>query len=127
MKKAKTIFWITTLILVLFEGIMPLFSFNSEVAKAGIAHLGYPEYFGVLLVAFKVLGAIGLILPSVKGNVKEWVYAGFGFDFTFAFLSYLVVDGLTFNLILPVICMIILALSYRAYHKIKHLSTAQQI
>ena len=127
MKKAKTIFWITTLIIVLFEGVMPLFTFNSELAKAGIAHLGYPTYFGLLLVIFKVLGAIGLILPSVKGNVKEWVYAGFGFDFIFAFLSYLMVDGVNGNLLLPIICMILLTLSYRSYHKIKTFSAANQM
>lgn len=119
MKKQKSIFWVTTLIIVLFEGVMPAFTFNTELAKAGIAHLGYPAYFGYLLTLFKVLGAIGLLLPQIKGRAKEWVYAGFTFDFAFAFLSYLIVDGFVAGLIMPVAFIIVLILSYRSYHRLQ--------
>lgn len=126
MKKYKTIFWITTTIIFLFEGVMPALTGNSEMAKEGIRHLGYPQYFGMLLVAFKVLGSLGLMLPAIKGRLKEWVYAGFAFDFTFAFLSLLIVDGVSVALVLPIVCMILLALSYRSYHKIQAFTGASQ-
>lgn len=50
MKLNKIIFWVTTVILFLFEGVMPALTFNSEMAKEGIRHLGYPEYFGTALI-----------------------------------------------------------------------------
>ncbi len=121
MKKQKIIFWVTTGILFIFEGLIPLFTAQSETAKAGIAHLGYPAYFGLLLAAFKVKGSFGLILPIVKGRLKEWIYAGFAFDFFFAFASLLIVDGFTPILIVPLICMVLLILSYRAYHRLQQM------
>ncbi len=119
MKNTKILYWTTTIIIFLFEGVMPALTGTSEVAKAGITGLGYPLYFVYLLVVFKVLGSLGLILPQVKGNVKEWVYAGFGFDFIFAFLSLLIVGGVSSTLIVPIITMILLVLSYRSYHKLQ--------
>jgi len=36
MKKAKIIFWITTTIIFLFEGVMPALTSQTELAKEGI-------------------------------------------------------------------------------------------
>ncbi|MEO8117460.1 MAG: DoxX family protein, partial [Bacteroidota bacterium] len=88
MKKVKIIYWTTTIIIFLMEGVLPAFTSQTEVAKEGIRHLGYPEYFGNALVVFKVLGAIILILPKIPKRLKEWAYAGFAFDFIFASISY---------------------------------------
>lgn len=118
MKKAKIIFWTTTILIFLFEGVMPALTSQSEMAKEGIRHLGYPEYFGNALVVFKILGVLALIIPQVPGNVKEWAYAGFGFDFIFASISHFAVDGVTFDGFFPLIVLVILAISYIYYHKI---------
>jgi DoxX-like family len=119
MKKAKIIFWITTIIIFLFEGVMPALTSQSEMAKEGIRHLGYPEYFGNALVVFKILGVLALVIPQVPKNVKEWAYAGFGFDFIFASISHLAVDGVNFQSFFPLIFLVILAISYTYYHKIE--------
>jgi len=119
MKKAKIIFWITTIIIFLFEGVMPALTSQSEMAKEGIRHLGYPEYFGVALVIFKILGVLALVIPQVPKNVKEWAYAGFGFDFIFASISHFAVDGVNFQSFFPLIFLVILAISYIYYHKIE--------
>ena len=58
MKKLKIIFWISTTIIFLLEGVMPALTSQTELAKEGISHLGYPAYFGVMLTVFKVLGSI---------------------------------------------------------------------
>ena len=79
MKKAKIIFWITTIIIFLFEGVMPALTSQTEMAKEGIRHLGYPEYFGNALVVFKILGVLILVIPQIPNRVKEWAYAGFFF------------------------------------------------
>ncbi|MBF4516665.1 DoxX family protein [Flavobacterium sp. ANB] len=119
MKKAKIIFWITTILIFLFEGVMPALTSQSELAKEGIKHLGYPEYFGNALVVFKILGVLVLVIPQVSNRVKEWAYAGFAFDFIFASISHFAVDGIGFEGFFPLIVLLILVISYVYHHKIE--------
>lgn len=118
MKKLKIIFWTTTVIIFLFEGVMPVFTFQSELAKEGISHLGYPGYFGNALVALKVLGVLALIIPKIPRRIKEWAYAGFAFDFIFATISHWVVDGFGGQTIFPLIFLVILVAAYVTDQKI---------
>ena len=118
MKTAKIIFWVTTSLIFLLEGVVPALTVNSEMAIQGFTHLGYPVYFVTLLTVFKVLGALALIIPQIPSRVKEWAYAGFTFDFVSAFISMYVVDGFGGTLLLPVVAIVLLALSYINYHKI---------
>ena len=120
MKKYKIIFWLTTGIIFLFEGVMVAFTSQTEMAIQGVTHLGYPVYFATILAVFKVLGSLALIIPSVPARIKEWAYAGFGIDFISALVSIWVVDGFGAMLILPAAFIIILKLSYDSYHKIHH-------
>ena len=119
MKKDKIIFWITTSIIFLFEGVMPALTGHTELAKEGIRHLGYPEYFGTMLTVFKVTGTLALIIPQVPARIKEWAYAGLGLEFIAAFISLWAVDGLTGITFFPLIVLGILSVSYIYYHKIK--------
>ena len=118
MKTTKILFWTTTNLIFLFGGVMPALTSQSELAKEGIRHLGYPEYFGNALVVFKILGVMALIIPQVPGRVKEWAYAGFAFDFIFASISHFAVDGMDFQGFFPLIVLAILMVSYVTYHKI---------
>ncbi len=124
MKKDKIIFWISTIIIFLFEGVMPALTSQTELAKEGIRHLGYPEYFGTALVVFKVLGSLALVIPQVRGRIKEWVYAGFAFDFVFAAISHIIVDGPDPQSFFPLFILAILAVSYHYYHKLNSTSIA---
>ena len=119
MKRDKIIFWVTTGIVFLFEGVMPAFTSQSEMAKEGIRHLGYPEYFGVMLMVFKVLGALALIIPQIPNRIKEWAYAGFAIDFISAFVSTWAVDGLKPLTFFPIVFIGILVLSYVYYHRLR--------
>ena len=119
MKKAKIIFWTTTILIFLFEGVMPALTSQSEMAKEGLRHLGYPQYFGNALVVFKVLGVLALVIPQVPNRVKEWAYAGFAFDFIFASISHFAVDGIDFQGFFPLIILAILMISYIYHHKIE--------
>ena len=123
MKNQKIIFWVTTIIIFLMEGVMPAFTSQTEMAKEGIKHLGYPEYFGNALVVFKVVGALLLIIPQVPKRIKEWAYAGFAFDFIFASISHFAVDGLNFQSFFPLIILVILLVSYYSYHQLNSAST----
>ncbi len=118
MKKNRIIFWTATTLIFLFEGILPALTSQTELAKEGIRHLGYPEYFGNALVVFKVLGTLALIIPQVPKRIKEWAYAGFAFDFIFASISHWAVDGLDFQTFFPWIVLGILMISYVYYHKL---------
>jgi len=97
---------------------MPILTFNTDMAKEGIRHLGYPDYFGTALMVFKVLGALALIIPMVPKRIKEWAYAGFAFDFIFAMISHGAVDGINGETFIPLIAVAILAVSYVYYHKL---------
>ncbi len=119
MKTTKIIFWTTTILIFLFEGVMPALTSQTELAKEGIKHLGYPEYFGNALVVFKILGVLALIIPQVPGRIKEWAYAGFAFDFIFASISHFAVDGINFQSFFPLIVLAVLVVSYVTYHKIQ--------
>ncbi|HNP19418.1 MAG TPA: DoxX family protein [Fulvivirga sp.] len=118
MKTTKIVFWVTTGFIFLFEGVMPALTGHTEMAMEGVRHLGYPEYFATAFIVFKVLGALALIIPKVSSRIKEWAYAGFAFDFIFAFISLWAVDGLSTMLILPLFVLGILVASYVSYHKL---------
>jgi len=118
MKRDRIIFWVSTGIIFLFDGVMPAFTSQSEMAKESLRHLGYPAYFGILLTVFKVLGAIALIFPQIPNRVKEWAYAGFTIDFISAFVSTWAVDGLKPLTFFPLVFIVILVVSYVYYHKI---------
>jgi len=117
MKKDKVIFWITTVVIFLLEGLMPALTSQSEMAKEGIRHLGYPDYFGMMLTVFKVSGALVLIIPVIPKRIKEWAYAGFAFDFISAFVSIWAVDGLHGMTFAPLVALGILVVSYVFYHR----------
>lgn len=118
MKKEKIIFWITTILIVLWEGVMPAVFGQTEMAKEGLRHLQYPEYFGFMLLGFKVLGAIALLIPSTHW-IKEWAYAGFAFDFVAASVSHGAIDGWgNGQTYMPYIFLAILLVSHYYYRRI---------
>jgi hypothetical protein len=125
-KSARIIFWITTSILFIWEGLLPAFTSNTEMAIQGIRHLGYPDYFRIMLSVFKVAGALVLILPFFPGKLKEWAYAGFGITMIAAFVSYCAVDGFSFVALFPLFFFGILALSYLSWQKIKEKTLASR-
>jgi hypothetical protein len=117
-KTNNIIFWISTTIIFLFEGVMPALTSHTQLAKDGIAHLGYPEYFLPMLTVFKVLGTLSLIIPKVPARIKEWAYACFAIDFIAASVSHWAVDGFGGEAIFPLVVLLILIASYVSYHKL---------
>ena len=128
MKKTKIIFWVSTVFIFLFEGIMPLSTllFAPQYTNAGTKPLGYPDYFAVMLVLFKFSGALVLLLPSIPNRLKEWAYAGLTFSLIFALISHAVVDGNIGFVLLPAGIMAILAMSYFTKDKIQNADDRQK-
>jgi hypothetical protein len=119
-KKHKIIFWITTIFLFLFEGLMPLSAllFAPHAATAGTVYLQYPGYFAYVIIAFKVTGSILLVIPALPRPLKEWAYAGFGFNFICASVSHFVIDGFAFVSFFPLIILGFTVVSYVNYFKV---------
>ena len=122
MKKHKIIFWIATIIIVLWEGVMPLGTllFSPQYATVGTQPLGYPDYFAYSIIICKVLGVIAIAVPTIPGKVREWAYAGLTFNLIFAVISHACVDQNILYMLLPVIVMGLLAVSYIYNNKIRN-------
>lgn len=119
MKKNKIIYWVATAIIVFWDAVIPAFTSHTPLAVEGVRHLGYPDYFRVMLTVFKVIGGILLIFPFVPSRYKEWAYTGFGISMICASVSYLVLDGFSFFAIFPLLVMCILIVSYVYFHKLQ--------
>jgi hypothetical protein len=124
MKKNKIIFWIATGIIFFWCGVMTVIFFGSEESKAGMAHYGYPEYFGPMVNIFSIIGAVALVLPIVPARLKEWAYAGFTFNFIGAAVSNWAVDGFGFQVVFPLLFFVPLGVSYSLFHKMEALKAA---
>ena len=114
MKKHKIIFWVATLLIVLWEGVMPLGTvlFSPENVNLGTKPLGYPDYFAYALIFAKVLGVLAISIPKLPPKLVEWAYAGLSFNLIFAFISHAVVDQNIGFMIMPLVVLGILAVSY---------------
>ena len=128
MKKNRIIFWAATIILILWEGLMPLGTllFAPEYANAGTKPLGYPDYFAYTLIICKVLGVTAISLPGIPARLKEWAYAGLTFNLVFAFISHAVVDKNLGFMLMPLVVLGILAVSYIYNPKIYPARTARR-
>jgi hypothetical protein len=117
-KAIKITYWISTSIFFLLDSVMPAFTFNTPLAKQGISHMGFPDYFRIELSVGKIIGGILLILPMIPARFKEWAYVGFGISLISAFVGLLVLNepgegGFA------IFGMAILLTSYFSYHKMK--------
>lgn len=117
MKVIKISYWVPTVIIALMM-VYSAYAYLSQPMMAdAFHHLGFPDYFRVELAIAKIAGAIILLAP-LSGVIKEWAYAGF----TFAFISALIAHSTSGDPIqarvMPVIFLLLLALSYVMYHKI---------
>jgi hypothetical protein len=121
MKKNKIIFWVATIIIVLWEGAMPLSTilFAPEYVTAGTKPLGYPDYFAYALIICKILGVIAISYPKAPAKLKEWACAGLTFNLIFAFISHACVDKNIGFMLMPLVVLAILAVSYVYNNKIQ--------
>ena len=122
MNKNKIIFWISTAIIFLWEGLMPLITLllAHQYFNAGTKPLGYPDYFAYTLIISKILGSAAIMLPKLPSKLREWAYAGLTFSLIFAVISHIVVDKNVSYILMPIVVVIILAVSYIYNQKIQN-------
>lgn len=112
MKPRPIIYWIATAIIafVFISGGAAGVARPPSVMQ-GMLHLGYPPYFMLILGTWKFLGGVIILLPGTK-LLKEWAYAGMLFDLTGASASHAAVGDPVVHIIVPLIILIILAISW---------------
>jgi uncharacterized membrane protein YphA (DoxX/SURF4 family) len=93
-KTCRIAYWLTTTLVaaeLALGGVWDLL--RTPYVRSVIEHLGYPSYFLVIIGAWKVPGALALVVPRFP-RLKEWAYAGAFFTYAGAIASHLVVgDG----------------------------------
>jgi len=121
-KSTKIVFWIST-VLVSLMTIPSIFVVDLPSSIEMFGHLGVgAKWFRWELEIAKTIAGIILILPFIKGRIKEWAYVGLGIDFISAFIAISAVDGLSKGA--PILIFVgILALSYLSYHRIQGTKT----
>ena len=115
-RKDAIVYWTLTGLLAAFMAFSGVLYLTAPAMEAAFRHLGFPDYFRVELAVAKLLGAAALLLP-VPPHIKEWVYAGFGISFISAVIAHLSSGDPAAVAAPPAIAFLILAGSYRAYHR----------
>jgi ABC-type enterobactin transport system permease subunit len=111
-------YWVSTSLLaagMMLAGVQELL--HAPDLLEGARRLGYPDYVLTLLGTAKLVGA-PLLLVQRFPRLKEWVYAGFAFDFGGAIFSH-TASGDTLVQTLPAVsCAALLAVSYW-FHRVR--------
>jgi uncharacterized membrane protein YphA (DoxX/SURF4 family) len=108
----NTAYWVTTVFgpaSFVIGGVLHLA--RAEQVMSGLSHLGYPAYFASILGAWKVLGAIAIVVPRFP-RLKEWAYAGFFFDLTAAAVSRAAVGDSTADIVAPLVFLALVLASW---------------
>ena len=110
--KRPLVYGISTAIVALnfaFGGISSVL--KSENSLEVFRHLGYPDYFAVMLGCAQFLGVVAILVPVPRG-LREWAYAGFVFDAMAAVVSLLVKGTSFFQVGFPLIALGFIFVSY---------------
>lgn len=119
MKTKRIIYWIATSLITAMMLMAGMSYFTTEEIKITFTHLGFPNYFRVELGMAKLIGAIVLILPPIKGKIKEWAYAGFTITFVSAIIAHLSVGDDASKWFAPLVALILLITSYYMYSQLQ--------
>lgn len=113
-KAGKIIYWVATIWLALgmvSTGLVQLMKKDGQGGLDMLTHLGYPAYLLMILGAWKILGAITVLVPGMP-VVKEWAYAGFFFIMTGAFFSHLAIGDSAMGLFPSLLLLILTIVSW---------------
>ncbi len=97
------------------NGVMEMIQPNMLLEEAN--RLGYPLYFFTWLGVAKITGSLLLVIPQVGKKLNELAYAGFFFDFLFAFLTLMSIKDYK-TAIAPIAFMALLYVSYHYKNKL---------
>ena len=118
-KTIKIIYWIVTILFslfMLFSGVVEVM--QTEQAKEGMKHLGYPMYVNTIIGVAKILGVLSILQWKFQ-TIKEWAYAGFTIDIVGASTSiFFAGDGIGMSLF-PFPFLVVMFASYFLWKKVE--------
>jgi len=117
-KTLKIAFWIASGLFCLQMGFTAYAQLRLPQVAQAFTHLGFPDYFRVILSWAKLAGLV-LLLAPVPARLKEWAYAGFAFDLGFAFIAHLAVGDGPAAWIWPVATGVLWGLSYFFWRRLQ--------
>jgi hypothetical protein len=123
-QRAKAIaYWLTTGFIAFQFAMSGAFSVaRPPVVLAGLAHLGYPAYFPLILGTWKLLGVLAILAPRFP-RLKEWAYAGILFDLTGAAFSHAASGDAAAEVIVPLAFALLTAVSWLLRPESRRLGT----
>jgi uncharacterized membrane protein YphA (DoxX/SURF4 family) len=114
---AQALYWVPTILLAVTElGSGVGDALRGEAALTVFRHLGYPDYFALLLGVAKILGGVAIIAP-VPRLIREWAYAGITFDVLAAIISILAVGDPPTKVLIPVYVLSMTLISLWTWRK----------
>jgi hypothetical protein len=111
MAARKILYWTSTVIVGAALLMAVTYLSGSEKVVSGFAKAGYPQHLRIVLGIAKPIAAIVLLLPGFA-LLKEWAYAGVTFALVMAFISANLSGETVITRILPLVLLILLAVSY---------------
>lgn len=112
MNARKIGYWVSTGIIAFMIGVGGAMDIaRPPEAVEGMAKLGYPAYFMLILGVWKVLGAAAILAPKFP-RLKEWAYAGIIFDLTGAAASHGASGDPPQNVAIPLVLCLVTAASW---------------
>ena len=84
---------------------------GSEQVVSGFAKAGYPQHLRIVLGIVKPIAGIVLLVPGFA-LLKEWAYAGVTFAWIMAFISAYTMGEKPQTWILPIVLLVLGAVSY---------------
>ncbi len=108
-------YWTSTVVLaalMLLAGVQDVL--RAEPLLEAIRRLGYPDYLLTIVGIGKLVGA-PLLVQQRMPRLKEWVYAGFAFDFGGATVSHMASGDTLVQTLPAVLCSALLLTSYVTY------------
>ncbi|HEY0742173.1 MAG TPA: DoxX family protein [Chryseosolibacter sp.] len=119
MKKTNVLYWVFTGLFaaaMLFSSIGNVMMDDASVQLIN-GYLAFPKYMIPFLGVAKILGVIGILIPTLPRWIKEWSYAGLFFDLAGATYAVISVAGFHVNQIGMLMFFIPGILSYIYFHK----------
>ncbi|HLM46452.1 MAG TPA: DoxX family protein [Myxococcaceae bacterium] len=126
--KLKIAYWLLTglfCLMMTFSGVMYL-SGAPQVLE-GFRHLGYPDYFRLLLGMGKLLGAVALVVPVVPRTLREWAYAGFTINLVSASVSHYASGDPVGQAMAPLFFLGVLLTSHQLWRRLEQGSATQEV
>jgi len=112
MTSRNALYWATTIVTASFFFVGGAANLSrADGTMQGLAALGYPAYFAVILGTWKMLGGVAILVPRYP-RLKEWAYAGIAFDLSAAACSHLAMGHSAATATVPLVVLGIAAASW---------------